>query len=74
MVKAFLTSIFILLCTAILESAILSNMAFLPSIPDLSLSCVLYFSIQNGRLMGETTGFISGLFLDFLSSGPFGLN
>ncbi|MBQ5385240.1 MAG: rod shape-determining protein MreD [Treponema sp.] len=74
MIKSFLTSVFILLCTAIVEAAILSNIAALPSIPDLSLICVLYFSMQNGKLMGEVTGFFSGIFLDFLSAGPFGLN
>ncbi len=74
MIKSFFASVFILLCTAIIEAAILTNISFLPSIPDISLICVLYFSVQNGRLMGETTGFISGVLLDFLSSGPFGLN
>ena len=66
MIKSFLSSVFILLCAAIIQAAILSNMAILPAIPDLSLICILYFSIQNGKLMGETTGFVSGLLLDFL--------
>ena len=74
MIKSFLSSVFILLCAAIIQAAILSNMAILPAIPDLSLICILYFSIQNGKLMGETTGFVSGLLLDFLGAGPFGLN
>ena len=71
---SFFASSLILLVCALLEAAIISNINILPAHPDLSLICVLYFSLQNGRLMGETTGFVSGLFLDFLSAAPFGLN
>ena len=74
MIKSFSISTLILLCAALLEAAILSNISMLPAVPDLSLLCVLYLSLHNGRLMGECTGFVSGLFLDFLSSSPFGLN
>ncbi len=74
MVKSFSVSTLILLCCSLLESAILSNIVVLPGLPDLSLLCVVYFSINNGRILGEGTGFISGLFIDCLSSGPFGLN
>ena len=74
MAKSFFISSIILLCTSIIEAAILSNITLLPSIPDLSLICVLFFSLKNGSLIGETTGFISGFFLDCLSACPFGLN
>ncbi|MBQ9539035.1 MAG: rod shape-determining protein MreD, partial [Treponema sp.] len=36
--------------------------------------CVLFISLHNGRLFGESCGFFSGLCLDFLGAGPFGLN
>lgn len=74
MVKSFFISALILLCTALTEATIFSNITLLPAIPDLSLLCVVYIALQNGRLMGEAAGFVSGLFLDFLSAGPFGLN
>jgi len=74
MFKSFAVSTFILLLASLIEAAILSNITVLPAVPDLCLLCVMYFSLQNGRLMGETTGFVSGLFLDFLSSGVMGLN
>lgn len=74
MIKSISISAVILLCCALIESAILSNIAFLRAVPDLSLICVLYFSLHNGRVAGECTGFISGLFIDFLSAAPFGLN
>ena len=74
MIKSISISAVILLCCALIEAAILSNIAFLRAVPDLSLICVLYFSLHNGRVAGECTGFISGLFIDFLSAAPFGLN
>lgn len=74
MIKSFSIGSFIVLCAALIESVILANIMFLPAVPDLVLLCVLFISIHNGRLMGEATGFISGLILDFLSAAPFGLN
>ena len=72
--KSIFVSTIILLCTAIFEAAIVSNLTLLPAAPDFLMLCVLFFSLHNGKLAGEITGFISGLFLDFLSSAPFGLN
>lgn len=74
MVRSFFASSIILLCFAVFEAAVLSNISFLPSVPDLSLLCILFFSVSNGKIMGEATGFASGLFLDFLSACPLGLN
>ncbi|MCH5291467.1 MAG: rod shape-determining protein MreD [Treponema sp.] len=74
MVKSFSVSTVILLCVALVEAAILSNITLLPAVPDIALLCVLFFSLHNGPLLGETTGFMAGLFLDFLSMAPFGLN
>lgn len=74
MIRSFLSSSLILLCAAVIESAVLSNITILPAIPDLSLICVLFFALNNGKILGETTGFVSGLFLDFLSACPFGFN
>lgn len=74
MAKSILISSFIMLCAAILESSILSNITFLYVVPDLVLMCSLYFSMVNGKTVGETTGFISGLILDFITGIPFGFN
>ncbi len=74
MIFAFLLSTFILLVSTLVQAAILSNITFFPAVPDLCLICVLYFSLHNGKFFGETNGFLSGLFLDFLSAGPLGLN
>lgn len=74
MFKTFSFSVLILLCFVIFETAILSNMLFLPSVPDFLLIATLYISVHNGRLFGVSTGFASGLLLDFLTISPFGLH
>lgn len=74
MTKSILISTFILLCTTIIESSILSNLSFLFVVPDFVLICTIYFALLNGKVEGESTGFISGLFLDFVSGVPLGFN
>lgn len=74
MARAYISSILILLCTVLVESAILSNITILPAVPDIVLIVLLYFSVLNGKVYGESMGFYSGLFIDFLSGAPFGFN
>ena len=74
MLKSFFVSVLILLCVVVLETAILSNMLFLPAVPDVLLIVSLYLSLHNGKVFGVSSGFVSGLFLDFLSVSPFGLH
>ena len=74
MIRSYLFGILLLIVSALIDTAILSNIFFLPAIPDLLLICSLYFSVNNGCVYGETLGFSSGLFIDFLSGSPFGLN
>jgi rod shape-determining protein MreD len=74
MTKSYITSIIIIFCTVLVETAILSNIPVLPAVPDLLLLCTLYIGITNGKVAGEIAGFTSGLFLDFLSGAPFGFN
>ena len=74
MVKSLLISTLILFSATIIESSILSNISFLLVVPDLVLICCIYFSLLNGKLYGEISGFISGLFLDFITGVPLGLN
>lgn len=74
MIRRWITIFFILLVAVLLETALLSNIIFLPAVPDLLLLIVLYLSVYNGSLTGETAGFVSGLLLDFLTAAPFGMN
>lgn len=74
MAKSFLVSTLILFLTTILESSIFTNISFLIVVPDFLLICTIYFSLLNGKLYGETTGLVSGIFLDCISGVPLGLN
>ena len=74
MIRKPLVIFVILLVCALLETALLSNVVFLPVVPDLLLLVVLYISVQNGSLTGEATGFVSGLLLDFLTAAPLVFN
>ena len=74
MARAYLSSILIILCTVLVEFAILSNITILPAVPDIVLLVLLYFSVLNGKVFGESMGFFSGMFIDFLSGAPFGFN
>lgn len=74
MLRSMLISILILICVSLFETSILSNILFLPAIPDFLMICVLYLSANNGRLYGASIGFASGLMLDFLTAAPFGFH
>ena len=74
MLKSFLITTVILFSATIIESSILSNISFLLVVPDLVLICCIYVSLLNGKVYGEVSGFISGVFLDFITGVPLGLN
>ncbi len=74
MLKSLFVFMIVAFVAVIFETAILSNLLFLPAVPDFLLICVLYVSLYNGSLYGTTAGFLSGLFLDFMSVSAFGLN
>ena len=74
MIKTNFFAFIFSLCFLILETALLSNISFLPVVPDLALLILIYVSFYNGSVSGEVNGFFSGLILDFLSISPLGLN
>ena len=47
MIKPFLVATLFSLGFALFEAAILSNLLFLPVMPDFLLLCTLYFSVPN---------------------------
>ncbi|NLK46015.1 MAG: rod shape-determining protein MreD [Treponema sp.] len=74
MIKSSFSALLFSLSFLIIETALLSNISFLPVVPDLILLILLYVSFHNGPVAGEVHGFVSGLLLDFLSASPLGLN
>jgi len=74
MIKSVVLTVIFCVIAGILQSTVIARISFLNVIPDLAL-CILVFSAYvNGTMTGQISGFFSGLFLDFLSAAPLGLN
>lgn len=74
MIKSIIFTVLLCIAAGILQSTLIAKIAFFNVIPDLAL-CILVFSAYvNGTMTGQVSGFFSGLFLDFLSAAPLGLN
>ena len=72
--KVFLWSVITAVFLSLIEITVFSNFPLLPAIPDLVLILVVYVSFMNGSVAGSSSGFLSGLLLDFISVAPIGLN
>jgi len=72
--KVFLWSVITAVFLSLVEITVFSNFPLLPAIPDLVLILVVYVSFMNGSVAGSSSGFLSGLLLDFISVAPIGLN
>jgi len=74
MIRCIIWTVLFCILAGILQSTLIARIAFFNVIPDLAL-CILVFSAYvNGTMTGQVSGFCSGLFLDFLSAAPLGLN
>jgi len=74
MIKSIVVTVLLCVMAGVLQSGVISQIAFLKVLPDLAL-CILVFSAYvNGTMPGQISGFLSGLLLDFLSASPLGLN
>jgi len=74
MIRSIIWTVVFCVAAAILQSTIIPMIAFFGVVPDLAL-CVLIFSAYvNGTMTGQVSGFLSGLFYDFLSQAPLGMN
>jgi rod shape-determining protein MreD len=68
------TTVLIILA-AVLQSTLLSPLAvYFYAKPDIALDILVFSAYMNGMMAGQLSGFLSGLFLDFLSNAPLGLN
>jgi len=74
MIRSIIWTIVFCVAAAILQSTVINMISFFNVVPDLAL-CILVFSAYvNGTMTGQVSGFISGLFYDFLSAAPLGMN
>ena len=74
MIKSTVWTVILCVLAWILQSTLIPKIAFFKVIPDIAL-CILVFSAYvNGTMTGQVSGFLSGVFLDFISAAPLGLN
>jgi len=74
MIRSIIWTVVFSIVAALLQSTVLARISFFDVIPDLAL-CVLVFSAYvNGTMTGQVSGFLSGLFVDFLSMAPLGMS
>jgi rod shape-determining protein MreD len=75
MIRSVIWTVVLSVAAAILQSTLIARITFFNNVkPDLAL-CVLVFSAYvNGTMAGQVSGFLSGLFIDFLSAAPIGMN
>jgi rod shape-determining protein MreD len=74
MIKNIIWASVFIIIAAILQSTLLAKIALFHAVPDLALLILVYFSYVNGMMKGQLTGFMGGIFLDFFSASPLGLN
>ena len=74
MIKTVFWTTLLSIAAGILQSTLLPRIALYRAVPDLALGIVVYSAYVNGTMTGQVSGFFSGLFLDFLSAAPLGMN
>jgi rod shape-determining protein MreD len=74
MIKNIIWTVVFGLIAAVLQSTLLSHLAFYRAVPDLALGIVVYSAYVNGVMTGQLSGFCYGIAFDFMSAAPFGLN
>jgi rod shape-determining protein MreD len=73
-IKKWLFSLFLILIAALLQSTLFFRLSIRYAVPDITLIILVYVSYANGRHVGQITGFLGGILLDFISLSPLGLN
>jgi len=74
MIKSVVWTVVLCVIAGLLQSTLISRISFFNVVPDLALCIVVFSAYVNGTMPGQLSGFFSGLFLDFLSASPLGLN
>jgi len=75
MIKKTLLGLAFILAAALLQSTILSPLIFyINAVPDFTLIILVFTAYVNGGMVGQVSGFFSGVMLDFLSAAPLGMN
>jgi len=74
MIRRIIWTVLLCIIAGILQSTLIGKIALFNVVPDLALCILVYSAYVNGTMVGQISGFLSGLLLDFLSAAPLGLN
>ncbi|MDR0663215.1 MAG: rod shape-determining protein MreD [Spirochaetaceae bacterium] len=75
MTKKIIWTTLLITAAAVLQSTLLSPLSvYFYAKPDIALDILVFSAYLNGVMTGQLSGFFSGLFMDFLSNAPLGLN
>ena len=74
MIRRIVWSVILCIIAGILQSTLINKIALFNIVPDLALCILVYSAYVNGTMIGQISGFLSGLLIDFLSAAPLGLN
>ncbi len=70
--KAGVLTVILLAVAVLLQSTLLTHIAINTVKPDLALIILVFVSMRRGSMVGQVSGFLSGIVEDFMSAGPFG--
>jgi rod shape-determining protein MreD len=74
MIRSVVFSTLLLIGCALAQSTWFGSIAVFGVTPDIGLVVLIWVSYRNGLVEGPTSGFLSGLAEDFLSSSPLGFH
>jgi len=74
MIRSIIWTVVFSIVAALLQSTVLAKISFLSAVPDLALCVIVFSAYVNGTMTGQVSGFLSGLFIDFLSAAPLGMS
>jgi rod shape-determining protein MreD len=69
-----LFTLLLLVAAVVLQSTILGRIAIGGVRPDLALIILVFVSLRRGSMVGQVSGFLSGILEDFMSVSPLGFH
>ncbi|MCL2185108.1 MAG: rod shape-determining protein MreD [Treponema sp.] len=74
MIRSIIWTVIFCIAAIIVQSTLIGMIPFAKVKPDLALVILVFSAYVNGTMTGQVSGFFSGLFQDFLSASPPGMN
>ncbi len=72
--RTTLFTLVLLVVAVVLQSTIIGKVAIGGVRPDIALIILVFVSLRRGSMVGQTSGFLSGILEDFMSVSPLGFH